>query len=138
MDDYTSGLLKEPVYENTYITEPEGYGEGAKFQRHKVQEVLRQVIKERIERQHYDPLKGAQITKQMADDLRERVKALGYAVRGLVRGLLEGSAGWNEMQVPSPKGPQASSRGGQGPHLLGLDHLVPSPAGTRGTSWWCR
>jgi hypothetical protein len=84
MDDYTSGILKEPVFENTYITDPQGYGEGTKFQRHKVQEVLRQVIRERIEKQQYDPLKGAQITKQIADDLRERVKVLGYSRYKLV------------------------------------------------------
>ena len=73
----TSGL-KEIVYENTYITEPSGYGEGARFQRHKVQAVLKQVLKEKMDNQSYDPVKGAQITKQLADDLREKVKVLGY------------------------------------------------------------
>lgn len=72
------GPLKEVVYENTYITGPEGYGPGAKFQRHKVQEVLKQVLKERIYDQQYDPVKAAQISKHLAEDIREKVKLLGY------------------------------------------------------------
>lgn len=74
---YSAGI-KELVYENTFITGPEGYGEGAKFQRHKVQEVLKKVLKDKMETQKYDPVKGAQIAKQLADDLREKVKMLGY------------------------------------------------------------
>ena len=31
-----------------------------------------------MEKQKYDPVKAAQIAKQLADDLKERVKALGY------------------------------------------------------------
>jgi len=69
--------IKE-IVENTFITGPEGYGEGEKFQRHKVQEVLKTVLKEKMETQKYDPVKGAQIAKQLADDLREKVKLLGY------------------------------------------------------------
>ena len=102
MDDaYSSGILREAIYENTYITEPEGYGEGAKFQRHKVQEVLRQVIRERIDKQQYDPLKGAQITKQMADDLRERVKALGYSRYKLVVQVTLGQKSGQAMRIVS-------------------------------------
>jgi len=70
--------LKEYVYENTYITEPEGYGEAAKFQKHKVQAIVKRLLHERLKEQQYDPVKGSQITKQLADDLREKVKALGY------------------------------------------------------------
>eukprot|EP00798_Chlamydomonas_sp_ICE-L_P021090 gene21090-27977_t len=70
--------MKELIYENTYITEPEGYDDETRFQRHKVQAVLKQVLKERMEKQKYDPVKGAQIAKQLADDLREKVKGLGY------------------------------------------------------------
>lgn len=73
-----SGAMKEILYENTYITEPEGYGDNVKFQRHKIQAVLKQVLKERMEKQKYDPVKGAQIAKQLADDLREKIKLLGY------------------------------------------------------------
>ena len=66
--------IPRAVWENTYITEP---GDG-RFQRHKVQAVLKQVLHERMEKQKYDPVKGAQIAKQLADDLREKVKLLGY------------------------------------------------------------
>lgn len=77
-DEFASRGLKEYVYENTYITEPEGYGPNAKFQRHKVQAIIKQLLHERLAAQQYDPVKGSQITKQLADDLREKVKALGY------------------------------------------------------------
>jgi hypothetical protein len=42
MDDAPFGTsgAKEVLYENTYITEPDGYGSDAKFQRHKVCEWL--------------------------------------------------------------------------------------------------
>lgn len=75
---FGGGAMKEVIYENTYITDPEGYGSNAKFRRHKVESTLRQVMKERMENQQYDPVKGAQIAKQLADDLRERIKGLGY------------------------------------------------------------
>lgn len=81
MDDFanfSSSGIKEIVYENTYITDVNQYGSNAKFERGRVQAVLKQVLRERIEKQRYDPIKGAQISKQMADDLREKVKALGY------------------------------------------------------------
>lgn len=87
-----SGGMKEVVYENTFITEPEGYGPNTKFERHKVQAVLKQVLKERIEKQKYDPVKGAQISKQLSDDLREKVKALGYDRCGLWAGICSGGA----------------------------------------------
>ncbi|MEW5299747.1 MAG: hypothetical protein WDW38_003137 [Sanguina aurantia] len=79
MDDvpFTSAM-KEVVYENTYIQTPEGYGPTMRFERHKVQAVLKAVLKERLQNQKYDPVKGAQTAKQLADDLREKVKALGY------------------------------------------------------------
>lgn len=73
-----SAPMKEIVYENTYITKPEGYGPNTKFQRHKVREVLVHMLKERLEGQQYDPVKSSQISKMLADDLREKVKALGY------------------------------------------------------------
>ena len=34
--DPLGGGGEEKMYENTYIMDPSGYGEGAKFQRHKV------------------------------------------------------------------------------------------------------
>ena len=75
MDDLAfGGPLKEIVYENTFIPTPEGYGDGTKFQRHKVREVLVDMLKERLEGQHYDPVKGSQISKMLADDLRETVR----------------------------------------------------------------
>lgn len=81
MDDlanFSTAGIKEIVYENTYITDVNQYGSNAKFERGKVQAVLKDVLENRIAKQRYDPVKGAQISKQLADDLREKVKALGY------------------------------------------------------------
>lgn len=76
MDDFGfGGPLKEIVYENTYITSPEGYGKNASFQRHKVKEVLDEMLKQRLDGQEYDPVKSSQISKMLSDDLREKVRA---------------------------------------------------------------
>lgn len=75
MDDlgYT-GTLRQVTYDNTYISEPEGYGPGTKFERHKVHDVLQDMLRARLEGQQYDPVKSSQISKQLADDLREKVR----------------------------------------------------------------
>ena len=70
--------LKQIVYENTYITDPEGYGEGTKFQRHKVQQVLQAELKARLEGEEYNPVKSSQISKMLADELREKVCLLQW------------------------------------------------------------
>ena len=102
MDESTfGGPLKEVVYENTFITEPEGYGPGAKFQRHKVQEILATVLKERIQKQKYDPIKAAQISKHIAEDLREKVKALGYDRYKLVIQVTLGQKKGQAMRIVS-------------------------------------
>ncbi|EIE20796.1 flagellar outer dynein arm light chain 2 [Coccomyxa subellipsoidea C-169] len=82
MDD-TSSVVSAPqakqiVHENTYITSPEGYGETFVFKPQKVKEVLKRAIKEKMEGQAYDPVKGSQQAKQLAEVLREHVKALGF------------------------------------------------------------
>jgi hypothetical protein len=93
--------VKEVVYENTYITNPTGYGEGAKFQRHKVQAILKAVLKERMEKQQYDPVKAAQISKHIAEDLREKVKALGYDCYKLVIQVTLGQKKGQAMRIVS-------------------------------------
>ncbi|KAK9828847.1 hypothetical protein WJX72_002390 [[Myrmecia] bisecta] len=105
MDETTlqpfQGPPKQVVYENTFITEPEGYGEHMVFKRHKVQEVLKQVLKERMEGQQYDPVKGAQHAKQLADDVREKVKALGYERHKLVVQVTLGQKKGQAMRIVS-------------------------------------
>ena len=66
--------MRQVQYENTYITAPEGYGPNTKFERHKVYEVLVQMLKQHLEGQQYDPVKSSQISKMLADDLRETVR----------------------------------------------------------------
>lgn len=68
------GPLRQVSYENTYITTPEEYGPQTKFERHKVYEVLVQMLKAHLEGQQYDPVKSSQISKMLADDLREAVR----------------------------------------------------------------
>eukprot|EP01025_Chloroclados_australasicus_P059618 TRINITY_DN75483_c0_g1_i1.p2 TRINITY_DN75483_c0_g1~~TRINITY_DN75483_c0_g1_i1.p2 ORF type:complete len:135 (-),score=7.23 TRINITY_DN75483_c0_g1_i1:385-765(-) len=63
---------------SSYITGPDGYGENCRFRRHVVQQVVREMLKERLDGQVYDPVKAAQVSKQLADSLREKIKTLGY------------------------------------------------------------
>ena len=67
------GPLRQVSYENTYISEPEGYGPGTKFERHRVHEVLETELKSRLKGKDYDPVKSSQISKMLADELREKV-----------------------------------------------------------------
>ncbi|KAL4430594.1 hypothetical protein ABPG77_005834 [Micractinium sp. CCAP 211/92] len=73
--DEPEGSLLQTIYENTYRTEPT---EDTRWQQHRVQAILQNVLKERLQGQVYDPVRGSQTTKQLADDIRERVKALGF------------------------------------------------------------
>lgn len=100
-DSLFGGGLKEVVYENTYITGPEGYEPNAKFQNFKVYRVLEQILKERMEGQKYDPVKGAQTAKQLAEDLREKVKALGYDRYKLVVQVTLGQTKGQAMRITS-------------------------------------
>ena len=52
--------------------------QGFRFMRGPVQKVLSETIKERLEGTTYDPLKSAQIAKELADMIKERTKNLGY------------------------------------------------------------
>lgn len=92
---------REVLYENTYITHPVGYGKGAKFQRDKVQAILKSVLRERMEKQQYDPVKAAQISKHIAEDLREKVKALGYGRYKLVIQVTLGQKKGQAMRIVS-------------------------------------
>lgn len=74
------GPLRQVSYENTYITSPEEYGPQTKFERHKVYEVLVQMLKAHLEGQQYDPVKSSQISKMLADDLREAVRTSSYSL----------------------------------------------------------
>lgn len=55
-----------------------------RFQQHKVQQLLRTLLAERLTGQSYDPVHGSQLAKQLADDVRERVKGLGFSRHKLV------------------------------------------------------
>ena len=49
-----------------------------RFRPHRVQRLLRELLAERLAGQAYDPVRGPQLCKQLADDVREGVKALDY------------------------------------------------------------
>eukprot|EP00891_Asterochloris_glomerata_P006926 jgi/Astpho2/6926/e_gw1.00107.179.1_t len=51
--------------------------------------------------QMYDPVKGAQYAKQLADDLREKVKALGYDRHKLVVQVTLGQKKGQAMRIVS-------------------------------------
>ncbi|KAI3425839.1 hypothetical protein D9Q98_007813 [Chlorella vulgaris] len=72
---------KLTIYENTYRTEPE---EDAEFRAQKVSALLKGMLKDRLQGQSYDPVRGSQMSKQLADDIRERVKAMGFDRHKLV------------------------------------------------------
>ena len=94
MDDLGySGALRQITYDNTYISEPEGYGPGTKFERHKVHDVLEDMLKGRLEGQQYDPVKSSQISKQLADDLREKVRLKLVQLRPMCTQLWSQAAG---------------------------------------------
>jgi len=102
MDDAVySGQLKETIYENTYITDPAGYGARARFRVHEVQAILRSVLRERMEKQQYDPVKAAHISKHIAEDLREKVKALGCERHKLVIQVTLGQKTGQAMRIAS-------------------------------------
>uniref|UniRef100_A0A061QTB8 Flagellar outer dynein arm light chain 2 n=1 Tax=Tetraselmis sp. GSL018 TaxID=582737 RepID=A0A061QTB8_9CHLO len=101
MDELGPGPPKEVIYENTYITEPEGYGPDQKLQRSKVLKVVKDLIQERMKDQQYDPVKGAQTAKQLADDLRERVKLLGYERYKLIIQVTVGQKTGQAMRIVS-------------------------------------
>jgi hypothetical protein len=58
--------------------------QGYKFMRGPVQKVLSETIKERLHDTTYDPLKSAQIAKELADTIKERVKNLNFTRYKLV------------------------------------------------------
>eukprot|EP00887_Chlorella_sp_A99_P008050 scaffold12.g8050.t1 len=73
--------LKQTVYENTYQLGP---SEAARFQQQKVERLLHVLLAERLAGRAYDPVHGSQLAKQLADDVRERVKGLGFVRHKLV------------------------------------------------------
>jgi hypothetical protein len=96
-----AGQMKEIVYENTYITDPAGYGPTARFRSGEARAVLRAVLRERVEKQQYDPVKAAHITKHIAEDLREKIKALGCERYKLVIQVTLGQKTGQAMRIAS-------------------------------------
>ncbi|GAB4823417.1 hypothetical protein N2152v2_010463 [Parachlorella kessleri] len=76
-DDQFGAPLKQIIYENTYRL-PEEYGHDAKFNTYPIQQIMKTMLAERLKGLSYDPVKASQLVKQLADDIREKVKGLGY------------------------------------------------------------
>eukprot|EP00899_Mesostigma_viride_P028993 jgi/Mesvir1/9279/Mv06186-RA.1 len=72
-DDYVGE--KELIYENTYIMQPL---EGQKFQRTAVEKIIHNTIRTRLEGSSYDPVRSAQVAKELSDMVKEKVKNMGY------------------------------------------------------------
>jgi hypothetical protein len=65
-------------FENTYITEPEGYGEGQKFSRGVVKNVIQKIINDKLTGMAYDNTKASQVGKELSDMIKEKVKTMGF------------------------------------------------------------
>lgn len=52
---------KQIVTENTYITDPEGYGEAYVIKQDKIQQIISDTMEQRLSGLTYDPVKGAQV-----------------------------------------------------------------------------
>mmetsp|Transcript_29799 Transcript_29799/g.65115 ORF Transcript_29799/g.65115 Transcript_29799/m.65115 type:complete len:135 (-) Transcript_29799:203-607(-) len=78
MEDDGFMMEKQIQYENTYITTPEGYGEGQKFRSSSVQKVLQQIITERMTGVQYDAQRASQTGKELSDMIKEKVKTMGF------------------------------------------------------------
>lgn len=103
MDDTTGD--KEVIYENTYITSPEGYGkvsrkkrlegkgdkclqcgpsssaavwQDTKFSAKKVKEILVEILNSKFEGMAYDQSQVSLLTKELSETIREKVKELKY------------------------------------------------------------
>eukprot|EP00854_Cymbomonas_tetramitiformis_P020001 gene20001-23935_t len=76
MDDFD--MERQFLYENTYITGPDGYGEGTKFSSGIVRNVVRKIIEDRMEGAVYDSTRASQIIKELSDMIKEKVKTMGY------------------------------------------------------------
>lgn len=72
-------LLKQPLY--SAVQHVSSLLQGAHFREHRVQAVLRELLKERLEGQVYDPVRGSQTTKQLAGTLQMPARA--HPVRGV-------------------------------------------------------
>mmetsp|Transcript_32321 Transcript_32321/g.62141 ORF Transcript_32321/g.62141 Transcript_32321/m.62141 type:complete len:135 (-) Transcript_32321:277-681(-) len=78
MEDDNFMMENQYQYENTYITSPEGYGEGQKFQRGVVSKVVQKIITDKLTGMSYDSTKASQIGKELSDMIKEKVKTMGF------------------------------------------------------------
>mmetsp|Transcript_40174 Transcript_40174/g.67352 ORF Transcript_40174/g.67352 Transcript_40174/m.67352 type:complete len:135 (-) Transcript_40174:358-762(-) len=78
MDGEDFMMEKHIQYENTYITGPEGYGEGQKFRSSTVQRCIEQIIREKMTGLQYDAQRASQIGKELSDMIKEKVKTMGF------------------------------------------------------------
>lgn len=94
-------MEKQFLYENTYITTPEGYGEGQKFQGGYVQKVIQKIIGEKMQGLTYDPARASQLGKELSDMIKERVRTMGYPRYKLVVQVTVGQKAGQCLRVAS-------------------------------------
>mmetsp|Transcript_35688 Transcript_35688/g.43031 ORF Transcript_35688/g.43031 Transcript_35688/m.43031 type:complete len:134 (+) Transcript_35688:116-517(+) len=92
---------KQFLYENTYITSPEGYGEGQKFQGGYVTKEVKNIITERMQGVSYDPARASQLGKELSDKIKETVKSMGYPRYKLVVQVTVGEKAGQCMRLAS-------------------------------------
>ncbi|CAH1775958.1 unnamed protein product [Owenia fusiformis] len=65
---------KKVQFENTYRMEPE-----TRFKIETVQEIIREVLQENLKDKMYDPIDCSLLCKDLAQEIKVKVKALGFA-----------------------------------------------------------
>lgn len=95
------GLEKEVVYENTYIQTPEEYGEGKKIRKGRVQQVVSELVKGKLDGVVYDPERSAQVAKELSDVVKEKVKGLGFDRYKLIVQVTVGQKVGQAMRIAS-------------------------------------
>eukprot|EP00793_Prasinoderma_coloniale_P005118 PRCOL_00000879-RA len=95
------GPEREVVYENTYIQGPDGYGQDKKFRKGRVQKVVTELVKSRLDGLVYDPVRSAQVAKELSDVVKEKVKDLGYDRYKLIVQVTVGQKVGQAMRIAS-------------------------------------
>lgn len=70
--------------DNTYHLTAADHNPDFVFKASRVQEIIGSLLRERLTGQVYDPVSSTKTAKALASDIRERVKALGFARHKLI------------------------------------------------------
>ena len=97
-DDAHAFTMKKPQveYENTFKMEPP-----ERFQADKVKHIIRETLDSRLEKEKYDPIECGQLAKVIAQEIKDKAKALGFQRYKLVCTVNIGSKNDQGLRVGS-------------------------------------